>query len=91
MEDAANHAIPQFRDAPRQVLKRQTEGKKSGVLDLDAIIEDGESDGRDPVGYRRAAVRPPSGRDGFSLVRRAWQNANRALEAALVHGRRGYA
>ena len=33
-------------DASRQVLEGQTEGKKLGILDLDAIVEGGEADWR---------------------------------------------
>jgi hypothetical protein len=43
IEDVTDHAVAQFGDASRQVLQRQTEGKEPGILDLDAVIKDGEA------------------------------------------------
>ncbi len=40
VEDAADHAVAQLRDAARKVLDREAEGQESRVLDLEAVVED---------------------------------------------------
>jgi hypothetical protein len=41
-----DHTVPQLRDASRQVLHGQTEGKKPRILDFHSVIEDGETNRR---------------------------------------------
>jgi len=46
VEDPPNHAIPQLRDTSHNILDRQAERQKSGILDLDSVIKQRNSDRR---------------------------------------------
>ena len=50
VEDAPNHAVPQFGDALHDVLDRESERQKTGILDLDPVIKQSNADGRSLLG-----------------------------------------
>jgi hypothetical protein len=53
VEDAPNHAIPQFGDTLHDVLDREAERQKTGILDLDPVIKQSDADGRSVLGVIR--------------------------------------
>jgi hypothetical protein len=53
VEDTPNHAIPQFGDALHDVLNRESERQKTGILDLDPVIKQSNADGRSLLGVVR--------------------------------------
>jgi hypothetical protein len=46
VEDAPDHTIPHLGDALHDVLDRQTERQKTGILDLDPVTQQSNVDGR---------------------------------------------
>jgi hypothetical protein len=46
VEDAPDYAIPQLGDPLHNVLDRQAERQKTGILDLDPVIKQSDTDGR---------------------------------------------
>src|ERR1035438_4459305 len=56
VEDAPNHAIAQLGDALHDVLNRQAERQKTGILDLDPVIKQSNTNGRSLLGVVRMAM-----------------------------------
>ena len=46
MKNPPDYAIPQLGDAQHNILDSQIEWQQAGILDLDAVIEQRDSDGR---------------------------------------------
>src|SRR5262249_47345625 len=49
MEDAADDAVPQLGDAAANVFEGQTWGQTAWVVDLNAVLEDGQAKRRAPL------------------------------------------
>jgi hypothetical protein len=45
VEDPPDHAIPQLGDTLHNVLDPQAERQKAGILDLDPVIKQSDTDG----------------------------------------------
>ena len=44
VEDAPDHPVAELGDAVREVVDREAEGEEARVLDLEAIVEDGDTE-----------------------------------------------